>query len=46
MHAGQQLIDHLEGGALPRGIAEFVEFCRHRIERQPSFCKSCGTAGC
>jgi hypothetical protein len=37
MHAGEQLVDHLEGGALPCGIAELIELCRHRIERRPCF---------
>jgi len=35
MHAGEQLVDHLEGGALARLVAELVELGRHRIERGP-----------
>src|SRR5258708_30706758 len=46
MHAGEQLVDHLERGALTCGIAEFVEFCRHRIQRGPRFLESRGTARC
>ncbi|MGY2844684.1 hypothetical protein ACVMDN_001938 [Bradyrhizobium sp. USDA 4510] len=45
MHAGQQLVDHLERGALPRGIAELVELCRHRIQRRPRLRKCRGAAG-
>ena len=45
MHARQQLVDHLERGALARGIAEFIELCRHRIERGPRPGESGGTAG-
>ncbi len=46
MHAGEQLVDHLERSALPCGIAKLVEFCRHRIEHGPCFRKGRGTAGC
>ena len=40
MHAREQQVDHLERGALACGIAEFVKFCGHRIERRSRFCKS------
>src|SRR3954470_20344738 len=40
----KQLVDHLERGALARGIAKFVEFCRHGIERRPCLRESGRTA--
>ena len=44
--AGQQLVDHLERGALAGVVAELVEFCGHRIERRTGFVQGGRTAGC
>ena len=37
--AGEELVDHLEGGALACVIAEFVKFRGHRIECRARFGK-------
>ncbi|MCY1227917.1 hypothetical protein D9M72_402080 [compost metagenome] len=46
VHAGEKLVDHLEGGAGSGRVAEFVDFAGHGVETRAGRVESLLGAGC
>ena len=45
MHAGQQLVDHLDRGAGARRVAQSIDLLRHRFQHRLAAVEGCGRTG-